>query len=130
MVAGSIPGLAQWVKDLVWLWCRWAAVDPIRPLVWEHPYATGAALKKTKPSSLGRFLQRDLQVSNILENTNITTRSPKYYGEGGGGWSYVFSGTTLSYSIWILKTLMLLPASHLLGYLLMDSCSNRGYIDK
>ena len=48
MVAGSIPGLAQWVKDLVWLWCRWAAVDPIRPLVWEHPYATGAALIKNK----------------------------------------------------------------------------------
>ena len=26
--AGSIPGLAQWVKDhvLLWLWCRQAAV--------------------------------------------------------------------------------------------------------
>ena len=25
--AGSIPSLAQWVKDLamLWLWCRWAA---------------------------------------------------------------------------------------------------------
>ena len=28
---GSIPGLAQWVKDLawLWLWCRPAAVAPI-----------------------------------------------------------------------------------------------------
>ena len=28
---GSIPGLAQWVKDLMflWLWCRLAAVAPI-----------------------------------------------------------------------------------------------------
>ena len=31
-VAGSIPGLAQWVQDLVWLWWRWAAVVPIGPL--------------------------------------------------------------------------------------------------
>ena len=26
---GSIPGLAQWVGDLVWLWCRPAAIAPI-----------------------------------------------------------------------------------------------------
>ena len=47
---GSIPGLAQWVGDLVllWLWCRPAAVAPIRPLAWEIPYATGAPLNKTK----------------------------------------------------------------------------------
>ena len=62
--AGSIPGLAQWVKDLelsvsygvghrcssdlalLWLWCRPVAVAPIRPLAWELPYAAGAALQK------------------------------------------------------------------------------------
>ena len=33
---------------LPWLWCRPAAVAPIRPLAWEHPYAVGAALKKKK----------------------------------------------------------------------------------
>ena len=61
---GSIPGLAQWVKDLaflavscglghrcasdlvlLWLWRRPAATAPIRPLSWEPPYALGAALK-------------------------------------------------------------------------------------
>ena len=34
---------------LLWLWQRPAAVVPIRPLaMWEPPYASGTALKKTK----------------------------------------------------------------------------------
>ena len=35
---GSIPGLAQWVKDPVslWLWCRPAATAPNGPLAWER----------------------------------------------------------------------------------------------
>ena len=33
---------------LLWLWCRPAAVAPIRPLAWEPPYATTAALKRQK----------------------------------------------------------------------------------
>ena len=63
--SGSIPGLAQWVKDSVllwavgvghwchadlawlWLWCRPEATAPIQPLAWELPYAAGAALKST-----------------------------------------------------------------------------------
>ena len=42
--------VAQWVKDLalLWLWCRLAAVAPIRPLAWEPPYALGVALTKEK----------------------------------------------------------------------------------
>ena len=49
-VTGSIPGLAQWVKDLalLWLWCRPAATALLRPLAWEPTYAAGAALKKEK----------------------------------------------------------------------------------
>ena len=65
-VSSSIPGLAQWVKDMavvvsygvgcrrgsdlawLWLWHRLAVAAPIRPLVWEPPYATRVALKRQK----------------------------------------------------------------------------------
>ena len=65
-VAGSILGLAQWVKDsgvavscglgrrhgldpaLLWLWRRLVATAPIRPLGWEPPYAAGAAQEIAK----------------------------------------------------------------------------------
>ena len=48
--AGLIPGLIQWVKDLVllWLWHRPGATASIRLLAWEPPYTTSAALKDKK----------------------------------------------------------------------------------
>ena len=70
--SGSIPGLAQWVKDLallwavghrcssdsllLWLWCRPAAADAIWPLAWEPPYAAGEALKRQKQKLHIRFI--------------------------------------------------------------------------
>ena len=47
---GSIPGVAQWIKDpvLLWLWYRPVATAPIGPLAWEPPYAKGVALKRQK----------------------------------------------------------------------------------
>ena len=57
-----VPVVAQWLKNptknhshglgsnsaLLWLWCRSVATVPIRPLTWEPPYASGAALEKGK----------------------------------------------------------------------------------
>ena len=62
---GSIPSLAQWVKDpaLLWLWCKSQiqlgsgvavaqakapAKAQIRPLAWEPPYAVGGQKTKRK----------------------------------------------------------------------------------
>ena len=57
-VAGLIPGLAQWVEDLVllWLWYRPAVVALIRPLAWEPLYAMDEVLKNKQPKKL--FLKR------------------------------------------------------------------------
>ena len=51
---GSIPGLAQWVKDQHCheLWYRLAATAPIRPLTWEPPYGAGVALKRQKDKKI------------------------------------------------------------------------------
>ena len=35
-----------WDPELLWLWCRLAAIAPIGPLAWELPYAVRAALKR------------------------------------------------------------------------------------
>ena len=56
-----IPGPAQWVKDpmLLWLWHRWAAAAPIRPLAWELPCVTGAAMKsKNQKTQKGTQIEK------------------------------------------------------------------------
>ena len=46
---------------LLWLWCRPAAVAPIRPLAWEPPCAKGVAIKsKKKKKVLDRILLKNL----------------------------------------------------------------------
>ena len=75
-VAGSIPGLAQWVKGsgvavscgvgcrrgldpaLQWLWRRPVATAPIRPLAWEPPYAAEAAQRNSKKTKKQKQKQK------------------------------------------------------------------------
>ena len=71
----SVPGLAQWVKGwalpwaavsvedaawilpilpMLWLFCRLAAVTPIRPLAWERLCAACAGLEYQKIKEKGK----------------------------------------------------------------------------
>ena len=56
----------MWVTDAVqnwhgcgYLWCRPAAVAPIRPLAWDHAYAVGVALKRQKENKKRKKKESD-----------------------------------------------------------------------
>ena len=67
--SGLIPRLAEWVKDLVWLWlwCRPAAAALIQPLAQELPYALGVALKGGKKSIVKTNLEVTSRSVMVLE---------------------------------------------------------------
>ena len=60
---------------LLWLWCRPAAVAPIRPLAWELPYATGCGPKKKKKKK-----KETLENSTRINSTRITNSNMTPYG--------------------------------------------------
>ena len=51
-------------SDLVWLWRRLAATALIRPLAWEPPYASGAALKRRQKEKKEKMKLFDKAVSS------------------------------------------------------------------
>ena len=50
--------------EFLWLWCRLAAVAPIRPLARESPYAAGAALKRKKEKKKKRIVNKWLPLGS------------------------------------------------------------------
>ena len=54
---------------LLWLWCRPEATARMRPLAWDPPYATGAALEKTMCVCVrARVRARDELSDEVREN--------------------------------------------------------------
>ena len=55
---------------LLWLWCRPVATALIRPLAWEPPYATIAALKSKKKKKLNskQITLRAKPIKHLEEN--------------------------------------------------------------
>ena len=51
---------------LLWLWCRPVATAPVRPLVWELPYATGVALKRQKQNKNKTNKKKSLKKNGAL----------------------------------------------------------------
>ena len=64
---------------MLWLWRRLASTTPIRPLAWEGPYSTGAAVEKanthTHTRKKGSIQEEDITIVNIYA-PNIG--APKY----------------------------------------------------
>jgi len=95
-VAGSVPGLAQWVEYLalpwavvwvadeawilLWLWCRPAAADPIGPLAWEPLCAMVAAQEKAgkqkKKKTRNRSSHRGTVEMNLTRNREVAGSIP------------------------------------------------------
>ena len=60
------------IWQLLWLWCRRAAVALIQHLAWELPYAAGMALKsKKKEKSVGSFF-----VVRWLKDLSLSLQQP------------------------------------------------------
>ena len=49
---------------LLWLWCRLAAITPIRPLAWEPQYAMEAALEKAQRQKDKKEKEKTLFLKN------------------------------------------------------------------
>ena len=82
--AGSIPGLAYWVKNpalsgavvlsrrqgldptLLWLWCRLATTALIQALAWEPPHAVSAVLKSKRKKKKNENCLVRRQIPNVM----------------------------------------------------------------
>ena len=61
---------------LLWLWGRLAAAAPIRPLVWEAPYAMGVVLKRFKKKKKKKRKGNYSKLSYLNVEAELWTESP------------------------------------------------------
>ena len=54
----------------MWLWCRPAATDPIQPLPWELPYASGVVLKRK---------EKKKKLQCISESSRIFVKNTEFF---------------------------------------------------
>ena len=57
--------------ELLWLWCRWAAVALIQPLVWQLLYAMDVALKAKKEKKEKK--KKPISLSELVSSKMIIT---------------------------------------------------------
>ena len=50
---------------LLWLWYRPGAATQIRPLAWELPYATGAAIKREEKKTLEKLCVKGTYLNTV-----------------------------------------------------------------
>ena len=63
--------------ELLWLWCRPAAITPIRLLAWEPPYATGVPLEKAKRQKKKKYILlfiKEIIKKDVLNGTGKYTQ--------------------------------------------------------
>ena len=53
------------------LWCRPAAVAPLRPLAWEPPYAVSASIKRQKTKKKKKKKKKEKKRERVKEEKNI-----------------------------------------------------------
>ena len=68
-----IPGLTQWVEDLVlpWLWHRPVATAPIQPLARELPCAVGEALKGERKKKIMNCMIGQIPGHKLIIHTSV-----------------------------------------------------------
>ena len=67
--------------ELLWLWCRPVATAPIRPLVWESPYAAGTALEgiKTQKERKKENHCKEWQKEKFYQKNNNSKTKLRYH---------------------------------------------------
>ena len=126
-VVGSIPGPSQWVKDLalLWLWCRLAAIDPIRSLAWEPPYTVGVALKKKKkkksisqsvPQGQGKsspiLIPYQQWLETLFWQISFSESHVMMEGSGGNRWEWEVTGIWNLISWALIGIILVHPHNH------------------